>query len=122
MGHVEDRHSLKQIIDAAGLAVLTVYLFGEDESIIAELSAFGVNYWGYKNSRDFETLADEHGLDILRVNAIGPELYVEALEKIHAHLCVQTGQSGDACIEAAETSWYSTHPGFIDRIDAIRNR
>lgn len=122
LGHVEDRHSLKQIIDAIGLVAMSFYLFGGDESIIAELSAFGVNYWGYKNSRDFETLADEHGLDILHVNAIGPEAFVETLEKIHAHLCAQTKQSGDACIEAAGTSWYSTHPGFTDRIAAIRNR
>ena len=122
LSHVEDRHSLKQIIDAVGLVAMSFYLFGGDESMIAELSAFGVNFWGYKNSRDFETLADEQGLDILRVNAIGPEVYIAALQTIHAHLCQQTEQSGEACIEAAETSWFSTHPGFTDRIEAIKNR
>ncbi len=122
LSHVEDRHSLKQIIDAAGLIALSVYMFGGDESLIAELSAFGVNYWGYKNSRDVETMADEHGLDILRVNAIDAEIYIAALERIHAALCAQTQQSGDACADAAGTSWFSTHPGLNDRIDAIRAR
>ena len=121
LSHIEDRHSLKQIIDAIGLIGMTIYLFGGDESIIAELSAFGVNFWGYKNTRDFETQADLHGIDILRVNAIDAETYIAALTKIHDSICAQYQQSGEACAEAG-TSWLSTHPGLHDRIDAIRNQ
>ena len=121
LSHIEDRHSLKQIIDGIGLIGMSIYLFGGDESIIAELSAFGVNYWGYKNSRDFETKADLQGVEILRVNAIDAEVYVQALEKIHASICAQYQQTGDACAEAG-TSWLSTHPSLTDRVSTIRNR
>jgi len=121
LSHVEDRHSLKQIIDSIGLIAMSVYLFGGDESVIAELSAFGVNYWGYKNSRDFETAADLRGVEILHVNAIAAETYIAALQKIQDSICEQYQTSGAACAEAG-TSWLSTHPSFSDRIDTIRNR
>ena len=121
LSHVEDRHSLKQIIDSIGLIAMSVYLFGGDESVIAELSAFGVNYWGYKNSRDFETAADLRGVEILHVNAIDAETYIAALQKIQDSICEQYQTSGAACAEAG-TSWLSTHPSFSDRIDTIRNR
>ena len=100
---------------------MSVYLFGGDESVIAELSAFGVNYWGYKNSRDFETAADLRGVEILHVNAIDAETYIAALQKIQDSICAQYQTSGAACAEAG-TSWLSTHPSFSDRIDTIRNR
>nr|VFJ93021.1 MAG: Peptidase family M48 [Candidatus Kentron sp. LFY] len=116
-GHIEDRHSLKQIIDLIGVSVLAYVLFGADDSIVEEITAVAIDIWAFKNSRGFEKEADLEAMEILRANHMKPASFVEAIEKLIKHGCKETdGNSSRKCLSDARTDWFPTHPDGAERV------
>lgn len=73
IGHIEERHSMRQLIQALGVAYLTTMILGsgfeevEAAETIAELASVAVFF---KYSRDFEREADLYGLRLLEAAGI----------------------------------------------------
>lgn len=118
LGHIEERHGIKQIINQFGLSIIILMVFGNDGSIIEELAVFGTNFWGFKNSRDYEHAADAFAVEVMRENAIDKSVYAAALLKLHTELCAKQNMSDQDCINEG-SHWFSTHPSLLDRIDHI---
>ncbi|MDP9140737.1 MAG: M48 family metalloprotease, partial [Pseudomonadota bacterium] len=71
-------------------------------------------------SREFETEADDYGVQLLRANGISPVKLAEMLEKLmHAHDAKrpQTPASEDS---AEWTGYLESHPAPAERIRRLR--
>ena len=54
LAHIQERHSLQQIIEVVGIAAVASVVLGSDDTLLEEASVVGVNLWANKNSRGFE--------------------------------------------------------------------
>lgn len=103
--HVEQRHSLKQLVKQAGLALTIKLALGDwGESVLAELSR---NLASLSFSRDHETKADAKAVDALREAGIDPS----GLLRFFENLAQGNGES---------IALLSTHPAPMDRMEALR--
>ena len=124
LGHVRNRHSLRQTIDLLGTSVLVSFIFGTDDSLLEEIGAIGLNGWALHNGRDFERDADLTGVEILKASNRDPQAMVAAMEKLTFYGCkLQTdGKAVKDCVEHGETSWLSTHPSGAERLSYLKDR
>lgn len=119
-GHVEKRHSLRQIIKIMGVTGLASFVFGGNETFLEEILAVGIDAWALSNSRDHEKEADLVALDLLRKSNIDPEHMLQGMKALLASLCSsKTARNIEKCIEADTTGWMDTHPGSKERIDYL---
>lgn len=81
LGHVARRHTLRQFIQASGVAVITAALWG-DFSALAAQSATVLGTLDY--ARDMETEADDFAVMVLRVNDIPLQPLLRFLHKMEA--------------------------------------
>jgi len=117
IAHIRQRHSLHQIIKAAGATILFSVIFGYDESLIEEASALAISLWLSKKSREFEKDADLVALDILENSGLSKKHLVESFEKLVNHFCGNVDKSDpNTCLNDIETGWFSTHPSFKERL------
>ena len=110
LGHVEERHAVRQMLRATGLLILFGAILGADEVFVEELSAFALSLATSGYSREFESAADAYAVRLLRDAGHAPEAFIAALEALAA-------ECGPPC---AEESWFSTHPSIETRIEAMR--
>ena len=110
LGHIEGRHSLRQIFRAAGLLILASTILGADEIIVDELSAVALGLVTSGYSRGFETEADEYATRLLLDAGYPPEGLAQALDAL-AKQCEQP---------CAKGGWFSTHPDHSERIRALK--
>ena len=110
LGHVEERHAVRQILRAAGLLILFSTILGADEVVVEELSAFALSLGTSGYSREFESAADDYAVRLLSDAGHSPEAFIAALESLAAECKPQ----------CEEESWFSTHPSIETRIKALR--
>ena len=118
--HVEDRHSLKQVIEIIGISALAYLLFGADDSVIEEISAVLINGWAFKNSRNFEQEADLAALQYLQASDIDQLHFVNAITKLTNYMCGLASDSPLSCNDDV-VNWISTHPSGTQRIEYLIN-
>ena len=56
--HIQERHSLQEIIEVVGVGAIASVVLGSDDTLLEEASVVGINLWANKNSRGFEKQAD----------------------------------------------------------------
>lgn len=110
LGHVEERHGVRQVLRAAGLLILFGAILGADEVIVEELSAFALSLATSGYAREFENAADEYAVRLLGDAGHSPEALAAALESLAAE-CEP---------HCAEGGWFSTHPSIETRIAALK--
>jgi Zn-dependent protease with chaperone function len=69
IGHVRGRHALRQMLQAAGVSVMSVTLLGDVNSITGVLNATPV-LLNARNSREFESEADDFARRWMRENGV----------------------------------------------------
>lgn len=113
IGHVRGRHALRQLLSAAGVSAIAVALLGDVSSISGILAA-APSLLQAKNSRAFETEADNFSRQWLRANHI-PESNFDAI------LCRIAGGDKDP----GTFDFMSSHPATSQRAhcpkDAAQN-
>ncbi len=120
LAHVEERHSLFQIIEIIGISALASVLLGSDQSIIEEASFVGINFWANKKSREFEKRADLLALDFLEKANINKTSFAEAIKILTNHFCLSSSNITEQdCLSENESSWLSTHPSGAERMRYI---
>ena len=101
IGHVRGRHALRHLLQAAGITAIATALLGDVSSISGILSAAPA-LLDAKNSRDFETEADDFARQWLKDNHV-------AESSFDAILCRLSQQEGPEAGKK-DFDFFSTHP------------
>ena len=81
VGHIENRHSVRQSISNAGLTGMIALVTGSAASELVSASMVG-QMANMSYSRDMETEADRYSFKLLRESRINPKAFGEIMQKI----------------------------------------
>ncbi|MEY9167140.1 Zn-dependent protease with chaperone function [Sinorhizobium fredii] len=108
IGHVEHKHSLRQIYRAAGVAALIMLIAGDIGSGAEDVLVEGGGLLALSYSRAAEAEADRHSVELMMKAGLDPTAIARFFELLEAKLD-----------DHSETSIFSTHPGTPERHKAI---
>lgn len=108
IGHVEHKHSLRQIYRAAGVAALIMLIAGDIGSGAEDVLVQGGGLLSLSYSRSAEAEADRHSVELMMKAGLDPTAIARFFELLEAKLD-----------DHSETSIFSTHPGTPERRKAI---
>lgn len=111
IGHVEQRHALRNILQNSVTAVVVATVAGDAASLTAAVAGLPVLLAQTKYSRTFETEADAFGFALLARRGISPAHFAALLERLSAE--------HDPALES-RLSFLSTHPVTAERIARAR--
>lgn len=111
LGHVQQRHGVRLILQGSAAALFMAWYFGDIGSLLASAPTLLVQA-GY--SRGMEREADDFAVRLLRERGQSPALLAGMLEKLLA-------AHGEAAAAAeGPGSWLSSHPDSAERIARLR--
>ena len=111
LGHLEQRHSLRQLLQGTIVGLVISWYVGDVSSILASAPAAILQA---RYSRDFEREADAYGAALLKHNHVSPGYLANMLERLEkAHGGGKDDEGGD---------YFSTHPGTAERIRVLREQ
>lgn len=108
IGHVEHKHSLRQIYRAAGIAALVMMIAGDIGSGAEDVLVHGGGLLTLSYSRTAEEQADRHSVELMLKAGLDPTAIARFFELLETKLD-----------DHSETSIFSTHPGTPERRKAI---
>ena len=117
IGHVTERHALRQMLQASAVGLVMTWYIGDVSSVLAAAPTVLLET---RYSRNFEQRADDFAARALELNGIPPSRLadmLESLEQAHAERQQKTQQG------AASSRWQdylSSHPATQERIRALR--
>lgn len=114
IAHVMRRHSLKGLVQKAGIVVVLQVLMGDVGSLTATILGGGGTLLALSHSRDLERDADIHGLNYLYQANINPNGMIEIFKKLVEDLDEEEKAMGETL------SFLTTHPGMDERIGTIK--
>ena len=118
--HIQERHSLQQIIEVVGVAAVASVVLGSDDTLLEETSVVGVNLWANKNNRGFEKKADLLAQQYLQKAGFAKSTFATAIKKLTEHYCSKTAvQNVQHCTEQTDSGWFSTHPSGAERLEYL---
>ena len=125
MGHVANRHGMRQTIQGSALGVLSVLIFGDVSSVSSAVVALPVLLTRLGYSRQFEREADAYAVDALRRQGIALEHFRDSLLRLGRPTpCAPKGEPRTDC-KSDETKggrfdgYLSTHPPTRERLEFI---
>ena len=113
LGHVQERHGMRQVLRVGGTFVIASVFLGADDSLLEELAAIAVSTVSAGYSRDFERDADAFAGRLLRSAGRSAGDLADALRALQ-------DDCGETC--RGDPGWLSTHPGFESRIEALEEQ
>lgn len=111
MGHVSERHALRQMLQASVVGLAMTWYVGDISTLLAAAPTALLQTC---YSRDFERRADDFAARMLMLNRIPPARLADMLEKLeqaHGNRVVSKNDSVD---------YLSTHPATDERIRMLR--
>ena len=122
IAHIQERHSLHQIVEIVGLSSLAWLIFGLDEGILEEVALVGINLWSLKKSRDFEKDSDLLALEFLENAGLKKKSFILAIEKLTEHFCSKSKLDKSDCLTGVKSGWLATHPTGAERLKYLREK
>jgi predicted Zn-dependent protease len=113
IGHVEHKHSLRQLYRALGLAFMIGVIGGDSGQIVEDVVANAALLDTFAYSRAFETESDIHSVEVMIRAGRDPMAFVDLLDKILKSVNIDP--------QKEETGWLSSHPGNKDRRASVRS-
>ncbi|MCW5620639.1 MAG: M48 family metallopeptidase [Burkholderiales bacterium] len=115
LGHVQERHGLRLMVESSIVGFVLAWYVGEVSSIAAGVSAalLQAHY-----SRDYERAADTYAARLLEANRMSPALLADMLEKLEA----SHGELATADGDEEFSRYLSSHPATRERIAVLRGR
>ncbi|HSH93338.1 MAG TPA: M48 family metallopeptidase [Roseimicrobium sp.] len=119
LAHITRRHSLRNLIRAAGLSAVLQATIGDSSGLIAFAGDQANFLLQQKFSRDFEREADDQGWDYLVKAGIDPDGMIRFFSKLK-----EEEKKTGAMPEGAEkvASLFGTHPATTERIEHLTAR
>lgn len=116
LGHVSERHSLRQLLQGSIVAVAMTWYLGDVSSLLASAPTALLQA---RYSRDFERQADSYAIQVLKFNGIPPRHLANMLEKMEALQELRRKNQGkDKSPQIGE--YFSTHPETSERIRVLK--
>ncbi len=119
IAHVTERHSLRQVVSAAGVYVVLQTVLGDLSGLAAVLADGGLELLTLEFSRDHERQADEVGFATLTAAGIDPRGMISFFDKLQAE---QERLLGDAAALERHLGFLSTHPSSAERVERLAER
>lgn len=117
LGHVHERHSLRQLLQSSVVGLAMTWYLGDISTLLAAAPTLLLET---RYSRNFERRADSYAANMLSANNISPSRLADMLEKLES-----SHADGDKDMEeqsSSITEFISTHPDTSKRIRALRGR
>jgi Zn-dependent protease with chaperone function len=108
VGHVRGRHSLRKLLQAAGVSAMAMALLGDVSSISSVLGAAPALLHA-RHSREFESEADAFARQWLRENGV-------EVSNFDAILCRMSAEAGDP----HSVDFFASHPPTDERATCAR--
>ena len=115
LGHVEKKHSLKQLVKGLSKGYLLELLVGNSNALLEGVGGVVSMFDQMAYSRDAEREADEFGYQVLENNKLDPQGMVQLFEVLQA-------ETGKVEKYSRFVSMISTHPLTSDRISDTKKR
>jgi Zn-dependent protease with chaperone function len=110
IGHVELKHSLRQLYRALGVAGLIMLIGGDVGDGVEDILVEGGGLLSLSYSRGAESAADAHGVRMMIDAKRDPEALARFFEVLEKELS-----------DTSDTSFFNTHPGTPERKQAVRD-
>jgi beta-barrel assembly-enhancing protease len=108
--HVEQRHSLKNMLNSAGIAAVVLLVLGDSNAVMMIMAQqISTQYF----SRQVEAEADLKGLHLLDKNHIDASGMATFFKKMEAEY-----KNNDGVVKKGGPTWFSSHPETLARIQA----
>ncbi len=103
IGHVKQKHSMKNLIKTSIIGFLSAYFIGDISSIVASIGAtmIAMNY-----SREFEKSADKAAVQTLKKHNLPIYPLINIFKQLEG--------------KSSKNNFFSTHPIFEERIEFLR--
>lgn len=114
LGHVQQRHGLRMLVQATALSALAGAVLGDFSTVLAGVPVL-LGQASY--SREAEREADAEAVRILRAAAISPDVMVTLFEKLEEK---RRKADPDESLGSKQGSWlgiaFASHPADADRV------
>jgi Zn-dependent protease with chaperone function len=115
MGHVHEKHALRQMLQASVIGLAMAWYIGDVSNLLAVAPTVILET---RYSRDFERRADAFAAELLRANGIPVSRLADILEKLEA---AQRNTAPNQPVQSAGAMDYlSSHPATEARIKHLR--
>lgn len=115
LGHVSERHPLRQLLQGSVVALAMTWYVGDISSLLAAAPTLMLQT---SYSRNFERRADRFAADMLRSKGIPPTKLADMLEKLE-----QTHRGKHRSQQSASVDkYFATHPDTDERIRSLRGQ
>ncbi|MEL7428685.1 MAG: M48 family metallopeptidase [Pseudomonadota bacterium] len=112
IGHVTERHSLRQIYRALGIAFMAAVIIGDTSQLLDNVVAQAAVLDTLSYSRQFERDADAESVELMIATGRDPRAFVDLLDRIFEAAGVDSNEAG----------WLSTHPGNENRREEVERK
>jgi Zn-dependent protease with chaperone function len=112
IGHLEQRHELRRLLQGSATGVLLIAITGDLSSVASFGAWLPALLVDTKYSRSFETEADEFSFEYLKRHDIPTDSFVDIIQRIES----KSGTGGHL------PDYISTHPATQERILNFRSR
>ena len=109
VGHVGQRHGLRNLLQSSIVALLVTWYIGDVGTVAAAAPTALLNA---KYSRDFERAADAYAIETMELNGIPLSHLADILERMER----DRGGAGSA------SDYLSSHPATAERLKVLRGR
>ena len=110
IGHVRERHGLRQVLQNSAVAIILTSVTGDLNAAASVLTVLPTILVEAHYSRDFETEADQFAVTTLHALGKDPRHLATMLEKLE----LQHGGDGS-------TGWLDSHPGSDERLELLKS-
>jgi Zn-dependent protease with chaperone function len=115
LGHVSEKHPLRQLLQSSVVGLAMTWYLGDASSLLAAAPTLLLET---SYSRDFERSADRFAAGMLRKNGIAPARLADMLTKLEiSHL----GTKQNLVQPSRIAQFFSTHPDTDERIRDLRS-
>ncbi len=109
IGHVERRHTMRQILQSSAVGVAVATITADAASLSVAVAGLPTILAQTKYSREFEREADEFAFDLLKERGLSPDAFASLMERLD--------KDSD---EMKHLSFLSTHPVTSERVERAR--
>ncbi len=118
IAHITERHSMRKIVEAAGLVFVLQAIAGDTSGLLAVAKEGSELLLRQKFSRDFEREADDEGWKYLLAANIDPRGMIEFFQTMKKEM-----ESNSALATADQSlNFLSTHPATHERIEHLEKK
>jgi predicted Zn-dependent protease len=111
IGHVELRHTLRNVLQNSVIGAATAAVSSDAASLSVAIVSLPVVLAQTKYSRKFEAEADDYAFNLLKQKGYSPAAFASIMERL--------SKSGEE--EMGPSAYVSTHPVTAERVQRARN-